>query len=387
MRGSSGAKPESAYVVAEAPRTPLSWAKPGKKLARRGVQALWRALGVEEHRRRHFSLHAGPREAGRPVIYFLTPDYDVPAGGVRVIYRHVDILNEAGLAAFVLHSRRGFRCSWFENQTRVTDIGSVRIGPQDLLVVPELDIDLLSRVGPTCRYVIFNQNSHLTWSRADADVAAQYERNPSLAAVVVVSEHSGEMLRQAFPAAPIRRVRLGVDPRLFHPSQEVRANRITYMPRRGLSDAKQVLSTLGGCGLLKNWEVVPLSGLDHAGVASQFRQSKIFLAFTYQEGFGLPAAEAMACGNYVIGHHGFGGREFFSPDYCTPVEAGDTMSFVQAVERAILSEDSTPGWCRSRGFAAAEAVLRQYSLEHERQDVIATYVGLVSSPEPVEALT
>jgi glycosyltransferase involved in cell wall biosynthesis len=385
MRRENGVGPSSADVLTTLTRMPLPWTNTGGTLARRGAKALWRALGFEEYSRRRFSLRIAPSEARRPVIYFLTPDYDVPAGGVRVIYRHVDILNEAGLPAFVLHSRHGFRCSWFDSQTQVTDIGSVRIGPQDLLVVPELDVDLLSRVGSLCRYVIFNQNSHLTWSRAASDVPAYYKPGPNLAAVVAVSEHNRNMLRQAFPETPIRRVRLGVDPRLFHPGQGERANRITYMPRRGLSDAKQVLSMLECRGLLGDWEVVPLSGLDHAGVATQLRQSKIFLAFTYQEGFGLPAAEAMACGNYVIGHHGFGGREFFNPDYCTPIEVGNTVSFAHAVEQVIASEAKDPEWCRSRGLAAAEAVLTRYSLKHERHDVIATYIDLVSSRGLAEA--
>ena len=38
-----------------------------------------------------------------PTVYFLTPDFDTPAGGNRVIYRHVDILNSVGIPAFVLH--------------------------------------------------------------------------------------------------------------------------------------------------------------------------------------------------------------------------------------------------------------------------------------------
>ena len=54
-----------------------------------------------------------------PTVYFCLPDYDVPSGGFRVVYRHVDILNEAGIPAAVLHCRAGFRCTWFENQTRV----------------------------------------------------------------------------------------------------------------------------------------------------------------------------------------------------------------------------------------------------------------------------
>jgi hypothetical protein len=52
-------------------------------------------------------------------VYYWCPDADRPYGGVRAIYRHVDILNEHGVAAFVLHERRPFRCTWFRNGTRI----------------------------------------------------------------------------------------------------------------------------------------------------------------------------------------------------------------------------------------------------------------------------
>ena len=60
----------------------------------------------------------------------------------------------------------------------------------------------------------------------------------------------------------------------------------------------------------------------------------------------MPAAEAMACGSYVIGNHGQGGREFFLPEFSTAIEAGDTLAFARAVEegklRRILREFERP---------------------------------------------
>ena len=82
-----------------------------------------------------------------PTVYFWAPDYDVPSGGIRVVYRHVDILNAAKIPAAVLHRRADFRCTWFENQTRVLGSQDVGIGPQDLVVVSELDTSLLRSLG------------------------------------------------------------------------------------------------------------------------------------------------------------------------------------------------------------------------------------------------
>ena len=80
-------------------------------------------------------LDSGP---GTGTVYYLTPDFDEPSGGVRVMYRHVDALNAAGMPAAVLHSTRRFQCTWFEHNTRVTDTTVTRPGLRDLLVLPEI---------------------------------------------------------------------------------------------------------------------------------------------------------------------------------------------------------------------------------------------------------
>ena len=42
------------------------------------------------------------------------------------------------------------------------------------------------------------------------------------------------------------------------------------------------------------------------------KKSLIFLSFGHPEGFGLPVAEALACGCAVVGYSGLGGRELFA---------------------------------------------------------------------------
>lgn len=329
-------------------------------------------------------LVVGTARAARPTVYFLTPDHGRPAGGIRVIYRHVDILNACGIAARVLHRRPGFRCTWFEHDTQVTDMRATAIRPGDLLVVPEIGLDELDRlppeIRPEIRHVIFNQNTHLTWSRAAADhVIRHYRAHAGLAAVVCVSRHNRDMLRQAFPDCPLRRIHLGIDPAMFRPGVGQRPRRIAYMPRRGREDAQQVFRMLEARGLLDGWEIVALDGLPHHEVAERLRTARIFLAFTRQEGFGLPAAEAMACGAYVVGNDGFAGREFFRPEFCTRVEAGDMAGFARAVADVLRNEAADPDWCASRGARASQFVLKEYSPERERADVVALYGELLAA--------
>ncbi len=52
-------------------------------------------------------------------IYLLAPDLPHPSGGLRVLYRHADILNSAGHSAFIVHHAAGFRPSFFEHSTPI----------------------------------------------------------------------------------------------------------------------------------------------------------------------------------------------------------------------------------------------------------------------------
>lgn len=317
--------------------------------------------------------------SGRPVIYFVTPDYNTPAGGIRVIYRHVDILNEAGLDAAVLHQREGFRCNWFENSTRVEYVTSTTLDPRDLVVVSELDVDRLIGSEPMPRHIVFNQNAFLTWSRDPDGVSAHYRGCPDLIGILTVSSQNVELLRYAFPGRPIGRIHVSVDPHVFFAgSSGCRPKRITYMPRRGAADAVRVLSMLRTRGLLSGWELKALDGLSQNAIAEELRMSRVFLAFTEREGFGLPAAEAMACGNYVIGNHGFGGAEFFRPEFSTAVEVGDALAFAEAVEQTLEEEDRHEGYCAARGALASAFINREYGPSREYEDVVQYYSGALA---------
>src|SRR5690606_37925720 len=109
------------------------------------------------------------------------------------------------------------------------------------------------------------------------------------------------------------------------------------------------------------------------------KTARMFLAFTRHEGFGLPAAEAMACGCYDVGNDGFGGREFFRAGFCFRVETGDVTGFAEAVEDAVRAERDDPDWCGERGRRAARFVSKEYSPARERDDVVALYGELLGA--------
>jgi hypothetical protein len=354
------------------------------RLESKGRQVIqWISAGRDAGLRRPPRL--GPvREVGEalaPTIYYLCPDLDTPSGGIRTIYRHVDALNSAGIRAAVVHGRRGFTCSWFDHQTVVIAAESVTPTPADVLVVPEFYAGNLGELPVGLPLVIFNQNTYRTFAAARPELG----RAPTLdldrvAAMLVVSHDNAEYASYAFPRLRVERIRNSVDGQIFYPAVTAPGRRIAVMPRRRLADCRQVLALLALRGCLDGWEIVTIDGRLERETAELLRSCAIFLSFSEQEGFGMPPAEAMACGCYVVGFTGLAGREYFDPTRSAPVEEGDVLAFARAAERALRAFEEGAGGMRQRALTASARILKEYSPEGQRADLLSFYPSLGDRP-------
>jgi hypothetical protein len=106
-------------------------------------------------------------------VLVLCPDYPAPSGGVRKLYRHVDVLNCNGIASLLVHTEPGFRCLWFAHDTAIAYRGDLRLTPDDVLVVPEVFGPGLAALAPGIRKVVFNQNAYLLPERNTLRTRAQ----------------------------------------------------------------------------------------------------------------------------------------------------------------------------------------------------------------------
>ena len=342
-------------------------------------------------------------------IYYLCPEHKTPVGGVRVIYQHVDILNRNGLPAYVVHKKKGFRVNWFENTTpivywpdnllnrlitkfkrrldpdRVIELpirGGTRpvIDATDILVIPELyGPDLAAAFGRSIKKVILNQNSYLTFNGYSLNkerLITPYHHQ-DLLATLINSVDGEQYLQYAFPDLPLYRFRLSIDPKRFA-FQGKKRKQLCFSRIKNQQDAMQVINILKFRGVLKDFEIVPFINIPQTEVARIYQESLLFLSFGYPEGFGLPAAEAMACGCVVIGFHGGGGREFFKPEFSYPIEQGDIIGFARAVEEVIQCFERDPASILEKGRLAANYIREQYSVELEEKEVIGAWNSILS---------
>jgi len=100
------------------------------------------------------------------------------------------------------------------------------------------------------------------------------------------------------------------------------------------------------------------------------QDSLMFLSFGYPEGFSLPPAEAMSCGCIVAGYHGMGGREYFKPEFCFPVEMGDIIGFARTVSTVLRMYREEPETLTRMARMASDYIRQTYSLERERDDIL-----------------
>ena len=314
--------------------------------------------------------------SGKPVVYYLSPSEQRPSGGVKVIYQHVDVLNSMGVSAAVLHQPDGFRCTWFENQTKVVSAREIRFHADDILVVPECYGAGLHYLPAQIRTVIFNQGPHHTFDRIDvagSGATSPYAKLENLIGFLTVSDDGAELLRYAFPSTPVAVARNVIDPAVFRPRTGPAAHRIGYIPSRRPEEVHQlrhIVRAQERSGLA-GWDLVEISGRTEAQVADIMRSCGVFLSLSDRDGFGLPPAEAMASGCYVVGYPGGGGREFFDPEYCSPVE--DFTGLV----RGLLAAASMDGpVLDGLGLKASARILGRYTEDGLRADLMAFYGGL-----------
>jgi hypothetical protein len=326
-------------------------------------------------------LRATTQPSATPTVWVIAPDWNEPSGGVRKLYRSVDVLNANGLPAAIVHQRPGFSCTWFAHDTRISPARDVVVSPSDVIAVPEIYAGSICELPPGIRRVIVNQNVYLLLESlvsGGAPAAAPYLQDDDLAAVLVVSQQNLEVMKYVFPQVRVDRVRWAVDPDVYHRSPDRPGKRIAYMTRKRTSEASEVLRLLSLTGATDGWELVPIAHQSEGEVAAILRTCRIFLSFGQREGLGLPPLEAMASGCLVVGFDGFAGREFFGSPYARSVENGDVVAFARAVEELIRQFESDPTELAELSDAAERFVAEHYSANGERDDLVGLFGPLLA---------
>lgn len=337
-------------------------------------------------------------------IYFICPDKRGPVGGVKQIYRQVEILRKNGINAFVVHRKIGFKVKWFENDVAIKYFPAIfhKIDKQrktklyyklkyffkglfmnnnmpelnSILVFPET---LVTHIPPNLfeqDKVIFNQNCYYTFNeyKEGKNNYGVYQDKKTLL-TIVVSQDSKEYLEYKFEDLSVVRISLGINEKFCY--DEEKKKQIAFMPRKLPTDLLQLKLLLKDRKVFQDWNWVAIDNKTECEVAEILKESAIYLSTNHIEGFGLPPAEAMACGCYVIGYTGNGGKEYFKKEFSSCIESGNILDFAKEIENIVMTFNDNSLTIKKKGKLASCYIRENYNVLIEERDIMNIWQRLI----------
>jgi glycosyltransferase involved in cell wall biosynthesis len=218
--------------------------------------------------------------------------------------------------------------------------------------------------------------------------------------IITGSDSSAESVMQAFglPREHIRVIYDGVDPDIFHPLDGVERepNSVLFVghtedknkgfrylvealsmlrarvpfhlyvvQRPGSKEAVRLVEEFGLQGRVR-----ALESLNREELVRAYSSVQLFVSPSLYEGFGLPAAEAQACGTPVIATSAGALREIVEDGVTgITVPPGDAAALADAIE-ALLND---PERCRLAGEAGARRIRERFSWRRTAEETFALY--------------
>lgn len=307
-------------------------------------------------------------------IFYECLDKDIAAGGVRRLYRHVEILNKHGFDAYVLHHEPDFRMTWFESYAPICYWDSnFELMPQDILVIPEGHGSVMRQtINAKCRRVVISLNwANIFAALPEGDNWNTYQIKDVIAGGIY--ERDFIFATMGIPASIIHQ---GIDTNLFKPSTEKKLA-ITYM------SAKQARYTQIIKGIFRSSypdfchiPFLPIENINHSIVANTLSHTAIFLAQSFPEGVSRKALEAMASGCLVVGFAGHGSLEFMHHlENCYLAPDGDALLAARYLGIAV---ESFLNGSSQRMSRAARATALRYSPDIEEISIVKYWTDYLS---------
>lgn len=276
------------------------------------------------------------------------PDISKPIGGIKQIHRLAESITSLGRQVVLVQEQSSFHPGWFNSAVDTISkenwisLQSSLSPKTDIVVIPETFIPELLTISNGLPVVVFNQNSsYIFGARPDQFIykprkIAELYLSSIIHHVICVSRYDYEVMNQGIgvPSHKLSVIPNAIEVELCQPNLP-KKKLISFMSRKNLIDATAVSYFLSTKPWLSGWDLVPIENCSHSEVINLLKRSLIFLSFGHPEGFGLPVAEAMACGCAVVGYSGLGGRELFElasvNQTSFEVSVGDWGGFVQGV--------------------------------------------------------
>ena len=255
--------------------------------------------------------------------------------------------------------------------------------PGDVLVMHEVGGPKWSFLAGDAPVVMLCQGHTFLFDNLDpeAPVVPGYPGWPHVTSVVATSDYVRRVVvAMAGADLPVHRVPVLIDGTRFAPRPKERL--IAYMPRRRSQDLQAVRHLLRRAPEVAGWSLVPIDRMSEREVADVLGRSAVFLSGAEREGFGMPGAEAMAAGCYVIGFTGDGGSEYLTDDVAGVVHDADVLAMADLVRAAAAEHDRDPSALAARARVGRDRVLAAYGPDAFAGAVVETFREIAAEGSP-----
>jgi len=298
------------------------------------------------------------------IAYLSWPATEI-AGGIKMVFRHVEVLREAGLDA-VVATPGGEPPQWFETTAPLVDFSKLEEG-REVLVFPENHHEMLKRFAPwRNRKVVFCQNPFMVIRGLGG--ARDYAEF-GVGGILCAGRYVADYCQMRFPSLPLAIVPVCVDHERFR-FQGAKKLQIAYTPRKRSFEAAVIRDLC----LARHPEFhaipwVKIDGVSESQVAAILNETAVYLALCRFEATGLTILEAMAAGCVVAGFTGQGARQFTTARNGFWVDEDDCFACAEELARAIRL--ATEGGPRYRDvLEAAQDATRPYRHEQMAKSLV-----------------
>jgi glycosyltransferase involved in cell wall biosynthesis len=302
-------------------------------------------------------------------IVFLAPFVKTEiSGGIKTTYRQTELLTELGFDACVYQPEGA--PTWFETHAKVLR-SLTQPARGDVLVFPEAingPLVELAKARTPAKKVLFCQAQYYALFNA---IPPENYRELGFAHVACQSEIAKGFLERVLHLSDVGVIPCFIDAELFHPRGN--AMQIAAIPKKLPREA----AAIHGVFRLKYPELatIPWAIIENKPereIAEIFGRSAIVIPLPFLESFGLVPLEAMASGAIVVGFHGYGGKEYATPEnglWFSPDHIEETADALAHVIRGLTARDAGILKLREAGFATAS----RYNKDRARDALRAFY--------------
>jgi hypothetical protein len=238
------------------------------------------------------------------IVYLSWPATEI-AGGIKVIFRHVEALREAGFTAFVA-TPDAKPPGWFETTAPILGLADLA-AQTDVLVFPENHKKLLEHfAGWTNPKLVFCQNQYMVIRGL---VGRRDYAEFGVGDLICSSQVTATYLRRRFPTPRIFIVPNYADRAVFR-FQPTKRLQVAFIPRMRAQEAAVIHDLFAAEN--PQWRGLPwvqIDGMPEREVARILTESAVYLSLCRFESLPLTLLEGLASGCVTAGFTGWGGRD------------------------------------------------------------------------------